>query len=58
MSPDDTAWLKQVEQRIDAAKCAVTSNGRLSETELAKLASDLETIKKRARALLQEGERG
>lgn len=58
MSPDAREWCAQVERRVDAAKTAVTSNARLPDSELAEIASQLETIKKRCRALVEgEGER-
>lgn len=54
-SIDDQEWVRQVSRRIDEAKCSLTSNSRLPDMALAKLASDLEGIKKAARALLDGG---
>lgn len=53
MNPDDQAWLQQLRRRIDDAKCCAESNHRLPTSELVTLASDLESIYKRARALLE-----
>lgn len=52
-SPDNEAWLSQLRRHIDAAKCCAESNHRLATTDLVALASDLESIYKRARALLE-----
>lgn len=56
MNPDDQNYLTQVRERIDAAKVAVMSAiGRLPESELVGLASDLETVAKKARGLVEAG---
>ena len=59
MLPDDEAWLAQCRKRIDDAKIAVESNGRLAVVERTELASRLESIYKQARGLIvQEDARG
>ena len=52
MNADAAEWYDQVERRIDAAKIAVTSNARLPDSELAEIASQLESAKKSCRRLL------
>lgn len=52
--PDDEAWLSQCRKRIDDAKIAVESNARLSVNERAKLASQLESVFKQARGLMEQ----
>lgn len=54
MNADNNEWLAQVRRSIDNAKCAITSNSRLSEFDLADMASQLESIAKRCRAMVQE----
>jgi L-alanine-DL-glutamate epimerase-like enolase superfamily enzyme len=56
MMPDDEAWLTQCRKRIDDAKIAVESNGRLAAQERVELASQLESVFKRARGLVEPGD--
>lgn len=50
---DQKQWLESVRRDIDKAKVSVTSNQRLDETTLARFASELESVYKGCRTLLE-----
>jgi len=54
MMPDSAAWLASVRRHVDALKVSLESNGRLDATARAQLASDAESLFKRARAMVEE----
>lgn len=51
---DTREWVQCVRRAADHLKTAITSNGRLPDTDLAALASDAESLFKRCRKLVEE----